>query len=266
MISAVFVVYNEEKVIRTALESIKGLVDEILVVHDGPCTDKTLEICHGYGAKTFERPYQGNAEPHRPWLYEKAKGPWILQLDADESLSAGLAAALPLLTKAKDVAIYELVWPTWNGERYITHGWPHKKALFRKDRVSFLGLPHCEVLPNSGKIITTHYILEHKPNYDNFSWKIFRTKWKKWVTIHANWIARDPKNYSHFPKNGSIVLPRYYSIKNHPVFLSLPLGVYQGLMAFTSGGYRLGLQGLKVSFMIFCYWVSVGYFVAKQSH
>ena len=41
-ISACLVVYNEEKVIRQCLDSIKGFVDEIILVHDGQCTDKTL--------------------------------------------------------------------------------------------------------------------------------------------------------------------------------------------------------------------------------
>ena len=41
-ISACLVVHNEEKLIGRCLESIKNLVDEIIVVHDGPCQDKTL--------------------------------------------------------------------------------------------------------------------------------------------------------------------------------------------------------------------------------
>ena len=86
-ISACLVVHNEEKVIRRCLDSIKNVVDEIIVVHDGPCTDKTMEIAREYGAKIYEQPFNGEAEKHRPFSYRMTSGAWILQIDADEYLS-----------------------------------------------------------------------------------------------------------------------------------------------------------------------------------
>ncbi len=38
--SACLVVWNGEDEIRGCLESIKKVVDEIIVVHDGPCSDR----------------------------------------------------------------------------------------------------------------------------------------------------------------------------------------------------------------------------------
>lgn len=43
-ISACLVVRNEEAVIERCLESLAGVVDEIVLVHDGECEDRTLEI------------------------------------------------------------------------------------------------------------------------------------------------------------------------------------------------------------------------------
>ena len=44
-ISACLVVRNEEKIIKKCLDSIKDVVDEIIIVHDGEYNDKTLKIC-----------------------------------------------------------------------------------------------------------------------------------------------------------------------------------------------------------------------------
>ena len=40
-ISAFIIVYHEADLIERALKSVKGIVDEILVFHDGPCLDDT---------------------------------------------------------------------------------------------------------------------------------------------------------------------------------------------------------------------------------
>src|ERR1700739_188285 len=89
-VSAYMVIFNEEKVIERALKSIYQVVDEIVVVYDGPCRDNSLKICQKFGAKIFVRKHSGEAEPHRPFSFEKAKNNWILQLDADEYLSPAL--------------------------------------------------------------------------------------------------------------------------------------------------------------------------------
>ena len=77
-ISACLVVYNEEKIIKNCLASIKDAVDEIIVVHDGECIDKTLEICKSYTNKIFIKQHIGEAEPHRPFGFKQATGDWIL--------------------------------------------------------------------------------------------------------------------------------------------------------------------------------------------
>ena len=89
-ISACLVVFNEEKLIERCLESLKGAVDEIIIIHDGDCQDNTLKIAATYGAKIYEKPHIGFAEEYRPFAYEQTKNNWILQIDADEFLSDGL--------------------------------------------------------------------------------------------------------------------------------------------------------------------------------
>ncbi len=86
-LSACLVVCNEESRIKDCLESIKNCVDEIIVVHDGPCADKTLDIAKKYTKNIFVHQKVGNAEILRSYAYRKSTGDWILKIDADERLS-----------------------------------------------------------------------------------------------------------------------------------------------------------------------------------
>lgn len=262
-ISVCLVIYNEEIILERALLSVVEWADEILVVHDGECKDASLEICKKYGAAVYVRPHEGIAEPHRAWMYGVAQHDWILQLDADEYVSDGLARALPELIGASDVAVYELVWPNWDGTRYTTQGWPHKKALFNRKKIEFLALPHSEVLPFKGSLVQTPYVLEHRPAYDNVTWKMFRTKWLKWTKIHAAYMLRSPETYQRFPPNAKVTTPRYYVITRHPYLLAVPLAIYQGMQSILSGGYRAGIRGLKTSLFIGMYYLYMALEVAE---
>lgn len=252
-ISACLVIYNEEKIIERALKSITGLVDEIIVVHDGPCLDNSLKICQKYGAKIFIRRHVGEAEPHRPFTFEKAKNNWIFQLDADEYLSPSLQKNLHKLVADKNVDCYQFIWPFWDGKKYLTRIWPTKKALFRKDKITFAAFPHAEVIVD-GITQKTNFRLEHKPGYDNLTITAFKNKHLKWAKIHASYLLKDHSSFVTYPKNKPTQLPRYYFIISHPYLFALPLAFYQGFQALKTSGFKSGMLGIKNSLLIFFYY------------
>jgi glycosyltransferase involved in cell wall biosynthesis len=86
-ISAIIITYNEEKNIRRCLESVKWC-DEIIVV-DSQSSDKTKEIAREYTDKIFLGLWEGFGEK-KNFAREKASGPWILSVDADEEISEDL--------------------------------------------------------------------------------------------------------------------------------------------------------------------------------
>ena len=80
--------FNEEENIHYPLDSAYDLVDEVVIV-DGGSTDKTVEKAKAYGKKVrvFIEKNPAMFHINKQKAIERAKGEWILQLDADEALS-----------------------------------------------------------------------------------------------------------------------------------------------------------------------------------
>ena len=85
-ISTVLATFNEEANIKACLDSVKGWVDEMIIV-DEQSTDKTKEIAEGLGAKVYSEPHEQIFHITKNKAINKAKSTWILQLDADERIT-----------------------------------------------------------------------------------------------------------------------------------------------------------------------------------
>jgi glycosyltransferase involved in cell wall biosynthesis len=93
LISASMIVKNEEKFLEGCLESLRGVVDEVVVVDTGS-TDRTKEIAHAYGARAFDFPWNGSFADARNEALRRSRGRWILYIDADERFVSGGRAAV----------------------------------------------------------------------------------------------------------------------------------------------------------------------------
>ncbi len=79
------IVKNEEEMLGQCLESVREIVDEIIVVDTGS-KDKTVEIAESFGARVYHHPWENDFSKHRNQSIDYATGDWILILDADEEL------------------------------------------------------------------------------------------------------------------------------------------------------------------------------------
>lgn len=100
-LSVVLAVYNEEKKLGPTLEAIRTVADEIVVV-DGGSTDRTLEICRRYKAKIIQTSNPQNFHINKKKAIDAATGDWVLQLDADEIVSSGLAKEITSVISNND--------------------------------------------------------------------------------------------------------------------------------------------------------------------
>lgn len=91
-LSAVIITLNEERNIQRCIESLIGVVDEIIVL-DSFSTDRTEEICTQLGVKFHQRKWTGYTET-KNYANSLATNDWILSLDADEALSEQLKKSI----------------------------------------------------------------------------------------------------------------------------------------------------------------------------
>src|SRR5258708_33119398 len=101
-LSVVLAVRNEEANLAACLDSIKDIADEIVVV-DEYSIDKTVEIAKKYGARIYEEPHHEIFHITKQKALDLAKGEWILQLDADEVITAALREEIKQIVNADNL-------------------------------------------------------------------------------------------------------------------------------------------------------------------
>ncbi len=84
-ISCVMIVKNEESILARCLDSIRDLMDEIVIVDTGS-TDKTKEIARKYTDKIYDFTWTGDFSDARNFAFSKATMDYIYSADADEVL------------------------------------------------------------------------------------------------------------------------------------------------------------------------------------
>jgi tetratricopeptide (TPR) repeat protein len=82
-ISLCMIVKDEEKRLARCLESVKGVVNEIVIVDTGSL-DRTGEIARIFGSRVYACEWQGDFSLARNLSLSNANGDWIFILDADE--------------------------------------------------------------------------------------------------------------------------------------------------------------------------------------
>lgn len=85
-VSLCMIVKNEEKILARCLDSLVGLMDEIIIVDTGS-TDRTKEIAAQYTDKIYDFRWTDDFSAARNYSFSKATKEYIYSADADEVLS-----------------------------------------------------------------------------------------------------------------------------------------------------------------------------------
>lgn len=140
MISAIVHTFNEEKNIDRCLCALE-FAGEIVVIDMGS-SDKTLEIAKTHKVRIYTHPFTGFVESARNFGIEKAKGEWVLIVDADEEISRSLKEEIQKITEDQNNAVdfYRLPRKNIIFGRWIKHSgwWPdYQVRLFKKGAVTW---------------------------------------------------------------------------------------------------------------------------------
>jgi glycosyltransferase involved in cell wall biosynthesis len=138
-VSVIIAVRNEAKNLPRCLEALREFA-EVYVI-DSQSTDETVEIARAYGAKVVQFHYRGGWPKKRQWAMNTLPiaNDWILLLDADEVVTANLAAVIRVAIQNPVLNGYFIILQTWFMGRALRHGdiglW--KLALFRRNKARF---------------------------------------------------------------------------------------------------------------------------------
>lgn len=100
-LSVVLATRNEEGNIGPCLQSVENIADEI-IVFDEHSKDRTREIASKYGADVYKVKHEPIFHITKQKAIDKAKGTWILQLDADERVTPLLSKEIKLVVNMKN--------------------------------------------------------------------------------------------------------------------------------------------------------------------
>ena len=143
-LSAVVITFNEERNIERCLHSLRGIVDEIVVV-DSYSIDRTEEICVKQGVRFMQHPFEGHIQ-QKNFALAQASGDWILSLDADEALDEMLRNSIMALKSSQEFNGYRMNRLTNYCGHWVRHcGWyPDTKVrLVKKGTARWEGVnPH----------------------------------------------------------------------------------------------------------------------------
>src|SRR3989344_6100650 len=118
-ISLCMITKSEERFLEQCLNSVKDIVDEIIIVDTGS-TDKTKEIALSFGAKVHNFKWIDNFSAARNESIKHATKDWIFVLDADEKLDESAKEKIKEAIKKKGVDGFSLPQLNYTN-KYTTH-------------------------------------------------------------------------------------------------------------------------------------------------
>jgi len=195
-ISAIVIVYNEEKNIRRCLESLSW-TDEIVVV-DSFSQDKTREIASNFTDKIIDVKWEGFGKK-KEFAREKASYDWVLSIDADEVVSGQLKDEIKSIIE-KDAALDGYYIPRLSSflGKWIKHsGWypDYVLRLFKKRKARFdQSLVH-EKLILGGE---TGFLKDCIMHYTDPDIHHYLSKMDKYTTLGSEKLFQEGKSATFF--------------------------------------------------------------------
>jgi hypothetical protein len=178
-LTAALIAYNEELDLPSALASLAGIADEIILVDSGS-TDRTSEIARTFGARVYTRKLDSFAE-QKNYAASLSSNDWILCIDCDEELSPELRSSMLVWKRqAPQNHGYEILRLANYLGGWIRHsGWypEFKLLLYRRDKGKFAGVLHerVQVEGSIGRLnghlyhYTVRSFAEHKAKVEAFT-------------------------------------------------------------------------------------------------
>lgn len=191
-ISAILITKNEEDNVRACLASLV-FAEEIVVVDSGS-TDSTEEICRrDPRVRWFAEAWKGYG-PQKNSALDKARGPWVFSIDADERVTGELAREIAGLDLSSvPVDGYRVPRKSYFGKRWVRYGgWypDHTIRLWRKNHGRFVDRSVHEVVRLPGPVGTLRGDLLHYTYRDTAD---FLERMERYAALAAQEMRQEGK-------------------------------------------------------------------------
>ncbi len=170
-LSAIVITRNEAHNLHDCLQSMQGLVDEIIVV-DSQSTDATIAIAKQHGAKVAQPADWPGFGPQKNRALDLATCDWVFSIDADERVTPELAGEIKsVLETGGAEGAYKLPRLSYYCGKFIHHaGWQpdYVLRLFKRGTARFSDdLVHERVVTEQPVHALKNHLLHY--SYLNFS-------------------------------------------------------------------------------------------------
>ena len=185
-ISAIILTKDSADCIETAIASVM-FADEVLVIDDGS-RDDTVALAKKAGARVIHHLVDNDFASQRNFALSEAKGPWVLFVDADETVSTVLAKEIKKSVERIDVNGFFLKREDTMWGKTLKHGETENVRLMRLGRKGkgVWKRPVHEVWDISGMVGTLETPLLHMPHP---SVTQFLSDINRYSTINAQYLA-----------------------------------------------------------------------------
>lgn len=197
-ISLCMIVRDEEDVLRRCLQSVKRVVDEIVIVDTGS-KDRTKQIAAEFTDKIYSFTWQDNFSAARNFAFSKGSEDYLMWLDADDVLPSQEAEKL-LSFKAGldetpcDVAMLPYDTAFDSNDKPV-FSYYRERILRNVPQAHWEGRVH-EVIPPFGRVRYANIHIQHRKNKQDLSDRNLRI----YETILAEDGTLDPRGEFYYAR------------------------------------------------------------------
>ena len=246
-LAAIILTYNEEKNIKSCIESVK-FADEILVIDSGS-SDETITLAKKYGAKVLIHSMGADGfAGQRNIAISETNADWLVYVDADERMTSQAALEIKQILAKNEPCVWKIKRMNivfGQMMQYGEHAPDYVMRLFPRDSVNWVGIVHEH--PEFNLPVQNMKGVMHHYTYTN--WNRYFIKFNQYTTMMADKMKEHGKK-AHL--SDLIIRPWFAFFR----FYILKLGFLDGKMGFVFAVFH--------GFYTFSKYVKLYYWQGKQ--
>ena len=238
-LSVVVITYNNADTLDQCLAQVDW-ADELLVLDSGS-EDATLDIARRHGARVASHPFDDYG-PQKQRAIDMASHDWVLNLDADEILSAGTRQVIESALEAPQVAGFRLPRRErmfWSVQHRLSHRNAHLR-LFDRRRGRMNSVEVHASVEVDGPVLTLH-----KADFVNIGDADIATRMDKINRYSSGMVAHKLRRRQGFTGLRMVLYPPVFFLRQY-VLKRYFLSGWAGFIASATGAIYVFLKYAKL--------------------